>query len=217
MMSWKTLIVLGISMLGLNVSVAQSHSDLLVFDTHHEAPQNTWFSRPKVNPAPQKTLLLTGMKDARLEVWFKMEYTTQSKACESQNFIGRTVGAPEIPQVIYDSVRVPAGQTKFSISFFLDRYIPGRCDWRPSGVLHSEFEPAVAAGPTVTSGVVAIRAAGNRNVKLMWRCRRDAPPEDPRPLECQGVEKYPAVNTPVSSDGGVVQADFTLATDDDVR
>ncbi|CAM2170406.1 hypothetical protein PSAC2689_10278 [Paraburkholderia sacchari] len=203
-------------MLGLRASLAQSHSAILTFHSHVEAPQNTWLDRPGVNSAPQKKLLLTGTKDRRMEVWFYITYVTEAKACQNQTLLARAAGAPEVPQVIYDSVRVPAGETKFSVPLVLDRYIPGRCGWHPSALLHAEFEPDISHGPTFWSGAAAIRPQGRRYVKVTWLCQQTgdySALEDKTQLACQGIGGYSEESTTVSADGGVVEVDFTLAAD----
>lgn len=54
-----------------------------------------------------------------MEIWFEMTYVTQAGACQNQTLLARIAGAPTVPQVIYDSVRVPAGQTNFQCLWFL--------------------------------------------------------------------------------------------------
>jgi hypothetical protein len=195
---------------------ALAHSDpaFVTFRAHVEAPQNRGVDRPSINPTPQRTLLLVGRKDPRIEIWFEMRYITREDACQSQTIIGRLAGAPEVPQAIDDSVRVPAGQSKFSIPLSLDRYIPGRCGWYPIGILHAEFEPGVNVGPAGTSGVAPIRAEGKRNVRLTWTCRQttDSPqsPEKPR-LRCDAMD-YSVRDTIVSAEGGVLTIDISMTS-----
>lgn len=199
----KKLIAIALSMPGAHASLAQLHPPVLAFHAHVEEPQNTLFDRPRINPTPQKKLLLVGTKDSRMEVWFEMTYVTQAGASQNQTLLARIAGAPIVPQVIYDSVRVPAGQTKFSVPLVLDRYIPGRCGWQPSAILHAEFEPDISLGPTIKSGVVGIRSQGRRNVKVAWVCRQSvefSPSDEKSRLACQGVGGYSEESTTVSAD-----------------
>lgn len=184
------------------------------FRERSEGPQNRGIDRPSINPTPHKTLLLVGHKDPRIEVWFKVTYITRNEACRSQTVVGRLAGAPEVPQSINDSVRVPAGQSKFAIPLFLDRYIPGRCGWYPVGVLHAEFEPGVNIGPADTSGVAPIRAEGKRSVGLTWICRQtmESPQSQEKPqLRCDAVD-YSVSDTIVSAEGGTITVDFSMTS-----
>lgn len=189
-----------------------------VFQEHEEARQNKGFDRPEINPSPQKTLILQGHKSAELEVWFSMGYETSLEKCRTQALLSRVLGAPDVPQTVDEWVRVPAGQTDFSVSFYLDRYLPGHCGWQPFGVLHAEFDPRAITGPLSSSGVVAIRPVGKQRTRLVWTCRQVFDPVDPKKLphmSCLNTNRRALEDTIVSMDGGVVEVVFTLESEGD--
>jgi hypothetical protein len=182
------------------------------FSEHIEGPQNRGIDRPSINPTPHKTLLLTGQKDPRIELRFALTYITQDEACQSQTFAGHLAGAPEVPGSIDDWVRVPVGQSTFSITLFLDRYMPGRCGWYPIAILHAQFEPGVNTGPLTISGVAAIRAEGKPSVKLTLICRQATPssrPQEKPVLRCLAVN-HSADDMIIAADGGVVTIDVSM-------
>ncbi|MFX1766597.1 hypothetical protein PWP93_29265 [Paraburkholderia sp. A1RI-2L] len=197
--------------------LAQSQQPAVMeFHQHSEAERNRFFDRPQINPSPGKALVLQGSKDAHIEVWLHLSYGTNNEKCNTQTLFASILGAPDVPQTVTDSVRIPAGKTAFSASFFLDRYLPGRCNWQPFSVSHAEFEPSVGPGPYVMSGVVAIRSEGKRKTKVTWVCHRKPSylsEDEPKRLECIAGERYSDEDTTVSIDGAVVEVDFTLAPD----
>lgn len=198
--------------------LARAQPAVMEFHEHSEAQQDRFFDRPQINPSPGKALVLQGSKDAHIEVWLHLSYGTNNENCNTQTLLAHIFGAPDVPQTVTDSVRIPAGKTTFDARFFLDRYLPGRCNWQPSSVLHAEYEPSVGPGPYVMSGVVGIRPDGKQKTKVTWICHRKPSylsQDEPKRLECIAGESYSDEDTTVSIDGAVVEVDFTLAPDPD--
>ncbi|MGC2961336.1 hypothetical protein ACPUET_15280 [Paraburkholderia graminis] len=197
-------------------TLAQSQPAVMHFTEHEEQPQNRFIDEPRINPSPRKILVLQGHKDRGIEIWFDSAYSTTNEECRSQSLGNRILGAPNVPQAVIDSMRVPAEQTEFSVRFFLDRYLPGRCDWQPIGVGHAEFEPNVSRGPKGNSGVVAIRPEGKHRTELAWVCHHAtsyySKGEEPW-LACQTMGRFSIEQTTMSTDGGLVEIKFTLAPD----
>ena len=183
-----------------------------------EGRQNRSFDRPEINPSPQKTLIVQGRKSEGLEIWFATGYETALPECKTQTLSARLFGAPDVPQVVYSWVRVPAEQTEFSVSFFLDRYLPGHCNWQPFSVNRAVFDPQATIGPKGISGVVSLRLVGKQKTRITWQCTRipeQRNPQKPPYISCITTQPFVYENTVVSTDGGVVEVEFTLAPDAD--
>lgn len=186
------------------------------FHAHEEAEQNRLFDKPTLNPSPQRAVVIEGRKDSNLELWFALTYTTQEKQCQTQTLAGRVMGAPDTSQEVIDWLRVAAGQTEYSVRFFLDRYLPGRCNWRSLALLRTVFDAAQGARPDGQSAVVVFRPDGRQSTKSTSVCRRK-PTQDSRGKEawltCSKVEPFSPETTIISDEGGQVEADFTFAPD----
>jgi hypothetical protein len=195
------------------VLVAQAQSDLVQFREHTELAQNRYSDRPEVNPSPQRILVIQIHKDPRIELWLDSLYGTARDECKTQTTFARLVGAPDVPQDVYDSLRLPAGQSDFSVRFFLDRYLPGRCNWQPMGIGHSEFLPEDSPHPHVNSGVVLIRTEGASETEEAWVChRRENSGTHVEELFCM-ARPAPLEQQTMSINGGLVKIEFMLAPD----
>lgn len=193
-------------------SAAMAQPNVTEFHEHSEASRNRMFDRPQVNPSPERVLEIRGSKDANIEIWLHMNYQTTVESCDTQTFAGRLMGAPNVRQNVTDSVRLPAGQTAFSVKFFLDRYLPGRCNWQPYVVLHSQFEPGLNAGPAAESGFVLIRPDGRLRITSHSVCRQTR-----SQLSCSSEVGISPEQYTVSIDGAVVEADFSLEPESNKR
>lgn len=88
----------------------------------------------------------------------------------------------------------PAGISRdFSVQFFLDRYLPGRCTWHPMAIGHSEFLPKDSDHPNVNSEVfglappglptpLSVGPIGLSETQMTWLCHR-------RKSACSHVEE----------------------------
>lgn len=197
-------------------SVLAKLEPTLQFQDHVEARQNRSFDRPEINPSPQKVLTVQGTKDPRIEVWFRMGYQTTNDACRSQTLSARIVGAPDIWETVYDSARVRAGTTEYSLHFFIDRYLPGRCNWKPFLLEQAFFEPSVSAGPADMGPVVVIRSDGRHSAKFARVCHRAMKvvfEKEVRYLACPSTSRITNEDLTMSIDGGVVVNDLALGPD----
>lgn len=179
-----------------------------VFYDHHEAPQNRLIDRPELNPTLTKTVTIRGGKDPSFELM--LLYATNATSCNTQTLIARIQGAPDVAQVITDSVRIPAGEGSFSATFSLDRYLPGRCDWKPVAIHHAEFEPKNSIAPPVKRGLVSLREKSPTETDLMFTCQQEAQERDQNKyLNCSLQSSIDNMTTSV--EGGVVNVHFLRA------
>ncbi|WP_175870640.1 hypothetical protein [Burkholderia sp. BCC0397] len=201
--------------------VAQAQPDLVRFREHTEGAQNRYSDRPEINPSPQKILDIQIHKDPRIELWLDSLYATTRDECMTQTTFARLVGALDVGQGVYDSVRLPAGQSDFTVRFFLDRYLPGRCNWQPMGIGHSEFLPEDSGHPIVHSGVVGIAhreitpwgPVGLSDTDGAWVChRRENSRTHVKELFCIAKPR-PLEKQYMSIEGGRVKIEFALAPD----
>ncbi|MGU7779264.1 hypothetical protein [Burkholderia sp. PU8-34] len=181
---------------------------IMRFEAHVEAPQNTLSDRPMETDEPQRTLVIHGRKDPKVELWLGIDYASTNPACRSQTLLGRMMGAPETTQVIADNVRLPAGQDRFDIRVMLDRYEPGRCGWQPVLVRHAEFVPGVADGPAGWSALVGFSETGRSEATIGWSCRLGMDAASPTFLGCFATSRGDV--TRISSQGGTVNVSFAL-------
>ncbi|MBB5415273.1 hypothetical protein HDG42_001297 [Paraburkholderia sp. JPY171] len=201
--------------------VAQAQPDLVHFRKHTELAQNRYSDRPELNPSPQRILVIQVHKDPRIELWLDSLYATTRDECMAQTAFASLVGAPDVPQGVYDSVRLPASQSDFSVRFFLDRYLPGRCNWQPMGIGHSEFLPEDADHPNVNSGIVGIAhreltpwgPIGLSETENAWVCHRgENSGTHVEELFCTSKPGSVEKQT-MSISGGLVKIEFRLAPD----
>jgi hypothetical protein len=184
------------------------------FEPHREDANGKPLDRPRINPSPHALLVIQGHKDPNLEIWFSITYVTTNSACKNQTLINRISGAPEVAQSVQDFVRAAGGQSNFSLHFYLDRYLPGRCGWEPLVLLHGEFEQGRSDAPRSFAGVVGISAEGVRNMAIHWDCQRTIdfyrkPTKDD--ISCLATSNFSDGNRPVSTNGGVLDLTFSLA------
>lgn len=181
----------------------------LRFDAHVEAQHNALSDRPMETDDPQRVLVIQGSKDPKVELWLGIDFASTEPRCRSQTLLGRVTGAPDVPQLITDNVRLPAGQTHFEIRFFLDRYEPGRCRWQPMGIRHAEFVPGLSAGPSEWSGLIGFSDAGRREATLAWTCQLGMAGTASSHLGCL-TRTRGAGAMRISSLGGQVNVSFAL-------
>lgn len=180
------------------------------FQSHVEGQQNRSFDRPTNNPSPQHILVIRGQKASDLELWLGVAYGTTNRECQSQTIWGRIAGAPDIAETTDDYVRVPKGDREFSVSFYLDRYKPGRCNWQPFGTYLAIFIPGENAGKVGISGLTFIHADGLSEVSIDNLCRRQSY-ETESILSCQEQGPAPHETKSISTEGGVINVNFELA------
>ncbi|WP_213305993.1 hypothetical protein [Paraburkholderia sacchari] len=202
--------------------VVQAQPDLVQFREHTELARNRYFDRPEINPSPKRILIIQVHKDPRIELWLDSHYGTTKAECTTQTAFAHLVGAPDVPQDVYDSVRLQAGQSDFTVPFFLDRYLPGRCNWQPMGIGHSEFLPEYSDHPTVHSGVVAVahrelapwEPAGLSETENAWVCRRkENIGTHVKELFCMSETPFSVERQYMSIEGGRVKIEFAFAPD----
>ncbi|NLP64637.1 hypothetical protein [Paraburkholderia sacchari] len=196
--------------------VVRAEPGEIEFHGHEEAEQNRLIDKPTLNSSPQRLVVIKGHKDSNLELWFELSYTTQAKQCQTQTLAGRVMGAPDTSQEVIDWLRVPAGQTEYSVRFFLDRYLPGRCNWRSLALFRTVFDAAQGARPDGKSTIVVFRPDGRQSTEVTWVCRRK-PTQESRGKEawltCSTVGPFSPETTIMSDEGGQVEANFTFAPD----
>lgn len=91
--------------------------------------QNT----PETSQKPEHKVAIRGEKPADLNLRISLGYATTHDACNKKNYIE---GA-DIPRQIKDTLFIPAGRNKFNIEFYLDKYIPGKCEWLAKSFYYS--------------------------------------------------------------------------------
>jgi hypothetical protein len=183
------------------------------FESHRPESQNSPDDSPEQNPVPHATVTIQGEKDPRIELWFIVTYSTTNDACRARSLPMVLSGAPKIPQTIYDSVRVPAGESHFSVHIYLDRYGPGRCGWAPIIVNRAAFLPDEARGPGAMTGLMLVRDNGIGHLSFSLRCRRFSNIAGAEPslfLECRGVGRPGRDGDELSAGGGIVDVDAQL-------
>lgn len=187
------------------------HAWVMPFENHRSAPQNLPNDTPEENPTPQAPVTIRGRKDPRMELWFIATYSTINDVCRTRSFGQTLAGAPEMPQSVYDAVRVPAGKTSYSVQIFLDKYSPGRCGWTPIAINRAEFLPDEASGPYGMGGLLAVRDNGANHISMSFRCtRRTYDYAEPHHyLECL-TEAPLRHDDPLSIGGGLVELDMWL-------
>ncbi|QCP48953.1 hypothetical protein FAZ95_07005 [Trinickia violacea] len=181
-----------------------------------EAKQNRASDRPETNPSPQKALLVQGTKAPGMEIWLDVGYATTNEACRSQTLFARILGAPDVIQVVYDSVRVPEEDTKFAFKLSLDRYLPGECGWKPFVLRFAKFEPGVTSGPLFTTPIAVIRDNGKENAEYTWVCHREQKYHDLEKtpwLACRSPRRISNEDMTISSNGAVVEIHLAIDTE----
>jgi hypothetical protein len=187
----------------------------LDFQSHIEGDNNNTQDRPSPNNSPHNVLTLRGRKDPSLELWLGVQYVTTNDRCRTRSAAQAMAGAPAVEQSVGDFVRLPSGESEFSVQFFLDRYVPGRCGWRAVGIEHAQFVPGQNSDSISLSGVATIRDDGVDELKADWICQQKAyslKGTGPLPLHLSCVPQNSAhkVDRPISIDGGAVDVDFQL-------
>lgn len=194
---------------------AAAHATVMRFESHVSEPQNLPTDRPEVNPAPHKIVTIRGQKDRRIEAWFVVTYSTTNDACRTRTLSQALAGAPEIPQSIRDYIRVPAGQTTFSVRFFIDRYVGGRCGWSPIAIGNAVYLPEESNGPGAISGFIVIRNEGSDHLSAQYNCRRRVARGNAEPhfyLVCLPTGPTIRANDALATDGGRVDVEMRLDT-----
>ena len=183
------------------------------FQSRIEGGGNRPSDRPELNRSPHRLLVLRGRKDAAMEVWLGVQFVTTNDECRSQSMGALLGGAPEVEQAVSDFVRLPPGQTDFSVRFFLDRYLPGHCGWKSIGVEHAEFVPGVNHLPIALSGLAAIRDNGINKQRIDWICQQKKTYATGERLFLSCMLKTPVKfgGPPVSTDGAVIDLDYQLS------
>ncbi len=183
------------------------------FESHRREPQNSFSDSPELNPSPHADVVIQGKKDPRIELWFIATYSTTNDACRARSLAMVLTGAPKVAQTIYDTVRVPAGESKFSVHIYLDRYSPGRCGWTPIIIDRAEFVPDEARGPGAMTGFVLVGDKGIGRMSFIFRCQRysNLPGAEPSlVLRCMGIRRRESDGHEVSIDGGIIDIDAQL-------
>lgn len=190
-----------------------AYATVMRFESHVSEPQNSPSDTPEVNPAPHRVVTIRGQKDRRIEAWFVVTYSTTNDACRAQTIPQLLSGAPKVPQTIYDYVRVPSGQTTFSVRFFLDKYAEGRCGWSPIAIGRAAFLPEESSGPTAISGFVVIRNDGSDHISAQYHCRRRINVPNVAPhfyLECLPTGPTIRSRDAITPEGGTVEVEMPL-------
>lgn len=140
------------------------------------------FSWPDRNPSPRAKLVIIGTKDPATEVHFRFVFSTHHRDCEEKRPL-----AGNFPVVFEDTIAAEAGTAEFTAEYFLDRYLPGTCQWRPIRVdMATNFPPQEfpAVLNASWSEIASIGVDTEKPDDLVYRCRRRAP--GARTLWCRG-------------------------------
>jgi hypothetical protein len=199
------------AVLGGNFHAFPAHAQL---KEHMETPNNRTADKPDANPSPQNVLILQGRKDPKLEIWFSATYSTTNPECETQSVVGKLYGAPPSPQTLYEAIRVPSGQSEFSVRVYLDRYLLGKCNWQPISILHLVKDPDLGNRAS-HKGLVVIRQNGKRKTSLSYTCQKSIAhsKENNNRIVCKLAQGVSLEMTEMSPQGGVVDLEYTLAQD----
>jgi hypothetical protein len=192
-----------------------ARAEVIPFNSQMSEPQNLPTDRPEANPTPREIVTIRGQKDRRIEAWFVMYYSTTNETCRSRTTSQYLSGSPKIAQAISNFVRVPAGQTTFSIRFALDRYAPGRCGWAPIAIGNTAFLPEESRGPGAIGGFAAVRVDGSDHIATQYNCRRRVAPPNVQPhfyLECLLAGPSIHARNDISSSGATADVEFRLDT-----
>jgi hypothetical protein len=185
------------------------------FQSHIEGDANRASDMPELNGSPHNLVVIRGNKDSALELWLGLEYVTTNAECRTQSIGHLMSGAPIVEQFVEDFVLVPAGQSNISVQFFSDRYLPGRCGWRPIGIDHVQFVPGLNTGSVARSGVAKIGADGKREIAVEWICQQKSyvlkgTGRLPLHLNCLAQNARGVGYPPISEDGAVIDMDIQL-------
>ncbi|PCE32336.1 hypothetical protein [Burkholderia ubonensis] len=202
-------LVLAIGWLAAIPGRASADDSRLHFEAHVEAAHNQLSDRPTETDDPHHVLVIQGRKDPKVELWLGIDFASTHPGCQSQTWFGRLFGAPDLPQVVTDNVRLPAGQDRFEVRFFVDRYASGRCGWQPLGVRHAEFVPGVSDGPSGWGGLIAFSDSGRSEATLAWSCQLGVSGASSTDLDCL-TRTRGAGAMRISSQGGTVNVTFEL-------
>ncbi|WP_322049473.1 hypothetical protein [Paraburkholderia sp. J67] len=176
---------------------------------HGEEAQNSPNDRPNISVAPHSLLTVKGSKDPGIELVISVEYNTTNDNCRARTITQAIVGSPRIPQIVRDYAEIPSDVTSFSVEFFLDRYEPGPCQWKPGLVGHGEAQTGDIVGArTSTAGLAVVADDGASMVSVRLNCQEgiNLPGIEPHIyLSCLPIWHSPGPNTTISSGGGEIQ------------
>lgn len=149
---------------------APSSADEHGFVPEVRAENNRAADAPQLNPSPSAWLEIHGHKEANLEVWLQMMYSTTSLECRARSVAGLVGGAPEVPQTVSERTRVPPEEADFTLRIPLDRFLPGSCGWAPAMLFDAEFMPTLAQGPGNWVSRAQFTPTGDREFRLVETC-----------------------------------------------
>ena len=164
------------------------------------------FVWPDRNPSPQNKFVIFGTKDPATEVHFRFVFATAERECEEK----RPMGAGNFPVLLEDTITVEAGTAAFTAEYFLDRYLPGHCQWHPIRVkMAINFPPQeFPAGLYASwSEIASIGVDTAKPDDMVYRCRRRAP--GARTLWCKGGDAH-GNSTRVADRGGQLHVTIAL-------
>ncbi len=127
---------------------------------------------PVLNPAPQGRLLISGHRDADVEVHFRILYMSEQEEC----LIERPFLGGRVVRIHDDELSIPPGSEEFSAEFFLDKYLPGQCQWRTQQIRVSVNRPPYHSFTAAWHPLVWVGSLGTPGLEeVRYVCRPPKP------------------------------------------
>lgn len=147
---------------------------------------------PEPNPSPQSKFVIAGQKDAGLEAHFRMAYAAEQADC----LIHRPYSGGGVVRTHHgDRISFAAGIDAFNAEFFLDGYLSGDCQWRPTGIEVSINRPPYNGLLASWAPLAAFGFMGTTGLEqVVYACMPNAPSS--RVMWCKG----PLVNVTVTQE-----------------
>jgi hypothetical protein len=129
--------------------------------------------RPQLRTDTVEPISVTVEKPAEFEVVFDVRYEATGEGCDKFNVFQWIETSHGATNPTFDDIyTVHAGQTSLAHTIPIDRYIPGRCKWRPVMLFVdlSDMNHPAAAGAYSRGGVITIGDFGVSSVALNQTC-----------------------------------------------
>ena len=156
---------------------------------------------PEQNRSPQAKFTIVGHKHPDLEVQLRLVLQTKHEDCSEK----RPMTGGTFARIVEDGrLTFAAGAEEFTAELFLDKYLPGHCEWHPIAIQVRANRPPHGL---LDSWVHIAVLNGNRPANLdnvPFVCKRPNPKSNN--LWCHG----PATTLRVSPVSGQIRASFVI-------